>query len=65
MTFSGNVHNGTRNKWLHFGGDPTKLSLVTALAVCLGGGLLSPSASLVIDVILSHFVDAFIHKQKG
>ena len=39
--------HGTRNKWLNFGGDPYSLSLVTTLAVCLGGGLRSPSAFLV------------------
>ena len=37
------------NDW-NFGGDPYTLSLVTTLAVCLGGGLRSQSAFLVSTV---------------
>ena len=35
---------------VNFGGDPYTLSLVTTLAVCLGGGLRSPSAFLCVQL---------------
>ena len=47
----GDMGPGTSDKILE--GDPYTLSLVKTLAVCLGGGLRSPSAFLVFCVSFS------------